>query len=159
MAYYGKNKNNTPLIESELISELSRLAGQTLQPVNNPLVLLFWEIGFKINETILHKKLAENGRDIVPALSVELKNKFGRNFEEKNLRRMRQFADQFADKEIVVTLSRELTWAHFSAIIPIKNTEARLFYANEVNDLLMSVRDLEEKIAAKTFEGNAAAKF
>jgi predicted nuclease of restriction endonuclease-like (RecB) superfamily len=68
-----------------------------------------------------------------------LENKYGRNFEEKNLRRMMQFVDQFTDKEIVVTVSRQLSWSHFLAIIPIKNPEAKLFYANHVSDQLMSV--------------------
>jgi len=70
---------------------------------------------------------------------------------------MMQFADQFRDREIVVTLSRQLSWSHFLAIIPIKNPEAKLFYANQVSDQLMSVRDLRKQIAAKTFERIAIA--
>ncbi|KAA6302375.1 MAG: hypothetical protein EZS26_001488 [Candidatus Ordinivivax streblomastigis] len=35
-------------------------------------------------------------------------------------------------KQIVVTLSRQLTWSHFLTLIPLKNDEARLFYAREV---------------------------
>ncbi len=45
---------------------------------------------------------------------------------------MMQFADQFTEKEIVVTLSRQLSWSHFLAILPIKNIEAKIFYANQV---------------------------
>lgn len=119
--------------------------------------MLFWEIGFRINDIILQNKRAEYGKQIVPALSVHLESKYGRNFEEKNLRRMMQFADQFRDREIVVTLSRQLSWSHFLAIIPIKNPEAKLFYANQVSDQLMSVRDLRKQIAAKTFERTAIA--
>ena len=63
-----------------------------------------------------------------------------------------QFADQFTDKEIVVTLSRQLSWSHFLAILPIKKTEAKLFYANQVSHHLMSVRDLRKQIATKAFE-------
>jgi len=55
--------------------------------------------------------------------------KYGRNFEEKNLRRMIQFAEQFKEEEIVVTLLRQLSWSHFLGILPLKNTEAKLFYA------------------------------
>lgn len=149
-------ENNIVFIETDLFDELSILVEQTQQQVivqnNSSLTLLFWEIGFRINDTILQNKRAEYGKQIVSALSVQLENKYGRNFEEKNLRRMMQFADQFADKEIVVTLSRQLSWSHFLAIIPIKNPEAKLFYANQVSDQLMSVRDLRKQIAAKTFE-------
>lgn len=155
----AENINNTAFIEADLISELSRLAEQTQQQANGSSVLLFWEIGFKINETILDKKLSENARQIVTALSLELTNKFGSNFEEKNLRTMMRFADEFADKEIVARLSRQLTWPHFLAILPINNTEAKLFYAYQINDLLMSVNDLGEQIAAKTFKRTETGKF
>lgn len=106
---------------------------------------------------MLHNKRAEYGKQIVPALSAELKNKYGRNFEEKNLRRMMQFADQFRDRGIVVTLSRQLSWSHFLVILPIKNAEAKLFYASQVSDQLMSVRDLRRQIATKAFERTSIA--
>lgn len=61
------------------------------------------------------------------------------------------------DWEIVVTLSRQLSWSHFLAIIPIKNTEAKLFYANQVCDQLMSVRDLRKQITTKAFERTTIA--
>ncbi|KIQ20128.1 hypothetical protein RT99_13625 [Flavobacterium sp. MEB061] len=154
-------ENNIASNETDLLNELSLLVEQTQQQVivqnNSSLTLLFWEIGFRINDTILQNKRAEYGRQIVSLLSLQLENKYGRNFEEKNLRRMMQFADQFTDKEIVVTLSRQLSWSHFLAIIPIKNPEAKLFYANQVSDQLMSVRDLRKQIAAKTFERTAIA--
>lgn len=149
-------ENNMAFIETDLLNELSLLVEQTQQHVivqnNSSLTLLFWEIGFRINDTILKNKRGEYGKQIVPALSIKLESKYGRNFEEKNLRRMMQFADQFTEKEIVVTLSRQLSWSHFLAIIPIKNLDAKLFYANQVRDQLMSVRDLRKQIAAKTFE-------
>jgi hypothetical protein len=43
---------------------------------------------------------------------------------------MMQFAEQFPDRKIVVTLSRQLSWSHFIAIIPLKTMEERLFYAH-----------------------------
>ena len=154
-------ENNIAFIETDLLKELSLLVEETQKQVivqnNSSLILLFWEIGFRINDIILQNKRAEYGKQIVPALSVHLESKYGRNFEEKNLRRMMQFADQFRDREIVVTLSRQLSWSHFLAIIPIKNPEAKLFYANQVSDQLMSVRDLRKQIAAKTFERTAIA--
>ncbi|WP_433831306.1 PDDEXK nuclease domain-containing protein [Flavobacterium anhuiense] len=157
----AKNINNAAIVETDLFSELSQLVEQTQQQVivqnNSALTLLFWEIGFRINETMLHNKRAEYGKQIVPALSAELKNKYGRNFEEKNLRRMMQFADQFRDREIVVTLSRQLSWSHFLVILPIKNAEAKLFYASQVSDQLMSVRDLRRQIATKAFERTSIA--
>ena len=151
-----ENTNDVMIIETDLLNELSELVEQSQQQVivqnNSVLTLLFWQIGFRINETILQNKRAEYGKQIVVTLSRQLTQKYGRNFEEKNLRRMMQFSEQFSDKQMVVTLSRQLSWSHFLAIIPIKNPEAKLFYANQVSNQLMSVRDLRKQIKSKTFE-------
>lgn len=90
-------------------------------------------------------------------VSTQLKNRYGRNFELRNVRRMMQFAEQFTDQQIVVTLSRQLSWSHFVELLPINNQEAKLFYANQVSSHLMSVRDLRKQIATKTFERTAIA--
>jgi DNA-binding SARP family transcriptional activator len=45
---------------------------------------------------------------------------YGNNYEEKNLRRMMQFAQVFDDESIVVSLIRQLSWTHFIALIPLK---------------------------------------
>ncbi len=150
------NSNSFTILENDLFNELSQLVEQSQQQVavqnNSVLTLLFWQIGFRINETILQNKRAEYGKQIVVTLSRQLTQKYGRNFEEKNLRRMMQFSEQFSDKKIVVTMSRQLSWSHFLAIIPIKNPEAKFFYANQVSNQLMSVRNLRKQIADKTFE-------
>lgn len=39
---------------------------------------------------------------------------------------MIQFANVFLEQAIVVTLSRQLSWSHFVALLPIKNKEKRL---------------------------------
>lgn len=44
---------------------------------------------------------------------------------------MIQFAEKFKDFQIVVTLSRQLSWSHFLVLIPIKSIEAQLYYAQK----------------------------
>jgi predicted nuclease of restriction endonuclease-like (RecB) superfamily len=100
---------------------------------------------------------AEYAKHIVSTLSTQLKNRYGRNFEEKNLRRMLQFAEQFSDFEIVVTLSRQLTWSHFLVLIPLKLTETQLFYAQMASEQILGVRELRKQIAAKAFERQTIA--
>jgi predicted nuclease of restriction endonuclease-like (RecB) superfamily len=78
--------------------------------------------------------------------------KYGKNYEEKNLRRMIQFSEKFPDFENVVTLSRHLSWSHFLVLIPIKKQEARQFYANYVCDKIAGVRELRKQIKQKVFE-------
>ncbi len=153
--------NSLTFIETDLLNELSQLVEQSQQQVivqnNSVLTLLFWQIGFRINETILQNKRAEYGKQIVSTVSTQLKNRYGRNFELRNVRRMMQFAEQFTEKQIVVTLSQQLSWSHFVELLPINNQEAKLFYAHQVSSHLMSVRDLRKQIATKTFERTAIA--
>ena len=54
---------------------------------------------------------------------------------------MMQFAEQFNDFQIVVTLSRQLSWSHFVELLPLKTIEAKFFYANQACNSLISVRD------------------
>ena|ERR1700734_3411358 len=136
-----------------LLNELSELIEQSrhqlISHTNSVLTILFWQIGNRINESILSNRRADYGKQVVFILSRQLVDKYGNNFEEKNLRRMLQFAEQFSDQEIVVTLSRQLSWSHILILLPIKNTEAKLFYAKSVASQGLSVRDLRKKISAK----------
>ena len=90
-----------------LLNELSQLIEQSQRQLvshaNSTLTMLFWQIGKRINENILQNKRAEYGKQIVPTVSAQLENKYGRNFTEKNVRRMIKFAEQFTDFKIVST--------------------------------------------------------
>jgi hypothetical protein len=88
-----KSKNNSIVIsEKSLLKELSQLIEQSQQQfvsqANSNLTILFWHIGNSINKNILQNKRADYGKQILVTLSRELTNKYGRNFEEKNLRTM-----------------------------------------------------------------------
>ena len=78
----------------------------------------------KYDLAVNENKRAEYGKQIVVTLSRQLVEQYGNNYEEKNLRRMLQFNDILDNYEIVVTLSRQLTWSHFLALFPIKKKEA-----------------------------------
>ena len=120
--------------------------------VNSVLTLLFWKIGRRISEEILQNKRASYGAEVMLSLSKKLVKQHGRNFEEKNLRRMLQFADVFKEEKIVVTVSRQLSWSHILVLLPIKNKDAQYFYAEQSGNQSWSVRDLRKQIQNKTFE-------
>jgi predicted nuclease of restriction endonuclease-like (RecB) superfamily len=155
------NKMTTALVDQTLFDELSAIIEQSRQQItiqtNSALTMLFWNVGRRINHEILHNKRAEYGRQIVVTLSRQLREKYGRNFEEKNIRRMLQFAEQFPENEIVVTLSRQLTWSHVIVLLPLKNYDAKLFYANVVAEEGLGVRELRKRIAIKEFERKSIA--
>jgi len=149
------------IMHHQLFQELSVLIEQSRQKIaaatNSTLTLLFWHVGKRINEEVLNNKRADYGKQIVVTVARQLQSMYGRNFEEKNLRRMMQFSEQFTDLEIVVTLSRQLSWSHFLVLIPLKNTEAKQYYAHLCSSEYWSVRELRNQIARKAFERNEIA--
>lgn len=118
---------------------------------------MFWQIGNRINQDILQNKRAEYSKQIVSTVPTQLKERYGKNFELRNLRRMMQFAEQFTDFQIVVPLSRQLSWSHFVELLPLKTIEAKLFYAQNASNNLSGIRELRRQIALKTFERTSIA--
>lgn len=112
----GIPRTEAVLSEAGLFSELSHLIEQSRQQVavyaNSALTVLFWQIGRRINEEVLGNQRADYGKQIVVTLSRQLEEEHGRNFTEKNVRRMMQFAEVFPDFEIVVPLARQLSWRY-----------------------------------------------
>jgi len=155
-----QSMSDNPL-ETSLFAEISTLIEQTrgavVSQANYALTLLFWKIGKRVNEAVLQNRRADYGKQIVVTLARELTEKYGRNFEERNMRRMLQFAEQFPDETIVGPLDRQLSWSHFLMLLPLKNQEAQLFYAQKVIEGQLGKRDLRELISRKAFERTAIA--
>ena len=128
------------------------------QTVNAGLTMLYWQIGARIRLDILKEKRAEYGAEIVSALGRQLEAEFGRGFSEKNLRRMIQFAEVFPEKQIVVSLLRQLGWTHFLRIIPIDDPLKRDFYAEMCRAERWSTRTLAKKIQSMLFERTALSR-
>jgi predicted nuclease of restriction endonuclease-like (RecB) superfamily len=120
---------------------------QTARAVNSALVGLYWHIGKRIRQDVLHDKRAEYGEKIVKALSVKLTVEYGRGYTEKGLRRMMQFAERFTDEQIVATLSRQLSWSHLVEILPLNDPLKRDFYAELCRLERWNVRTLRHKIS------------
>lgn len=118
---------------ARIVDDISSLIEESKQHIahtaNDTLTLLYWKIGQRINNEVLGNERAEYGKQIVVSVARQLTQAYGRSFEEKNLRRMMQFAQTFTDGQIVVSLIRQLSWTHFIALIPIKDPIQREFYA------------------------------
>ena len=100
----------------------------------------------------MQNKRAEYGKQIVQTLSAQLEKEFGRSFTERNLRRMMQFAEEFADIEIVTSLMTQLSWTHFLQLLSLKTMEQKLFYARKITEEQWSVRQTQKYIQQKTYE-------
>jgi hypothetical protein len=86
-------------IINDIVSIIERTKHQIAVQANSSLTLMFWQIGERIRREILQNKRAEYGKKIVVTLSRQLVSRYGKNFEEKNLRRMIQFAGKFPEFE------------------------------------------------------------
>lgn len=96
---------------------------------NYELTMMYWHIGNRINREILDNKRAAYGKGIVATLSRQLQEIYGsKGFEEKNIRRMMQFASKFSNERIVSQLATQLSWSHFVEVLPLKDSIAQEFY-------------------------------
>jgi predicted nuclease of restriction endonuclease-like (RecB) superfamily len=151
-----------PRVADRLLSDIRGLIEQARQQVartvNSAMVGLYWHIGTRIREDLLRKNRAEYGEEIVQTLSAQLALEYGRGFGRRNLFYMVQFAEAFPDAEIVQTLSGQLSWSHFLAILPLDNPLKRGFYAEMCRLERWSVRTLRQKIDRLLFERTAVSK-
>ncbi|TLU85963.1 MAG: DUF1016 domain-containing protein [Chlorobium sp.] len=89
--------------------------------------LLSWHLGQRMLKENLHGARAAYGKQILVTVSRELTAEYGRGFSYPELARMVQFVQLFPEESIVVTLSQQLSWSHFHALLPIKDSLARDF--------------------------------
>jgi len=92
----------------------------------------------------LEGRRADYGEEVLPTLAAQLVKDYGSSFAVKNLRRMVQFANTFPQEQIVVSLSRQLSWTHFIALIPLKDPLQRQYYVQMASAERWSVRMLRD---------------
>jgi hypothetical protein len=128
----GKSVNLSADIGSErLVDDVRSLIESSrhrlAQSVNSELVLLYWQIGKHINESLPAEGRAEYGAKVVELVSDSLSAEYGRGFRRSNVFNMIRFAEVFDDSKTVQTLSGQLSWSHFIEIIYLKDPLQRQF--------------------------------
>jgi len=127
MARNIKTSDNKKLV-TDIVLLIEASKTHIAQTVNSTLTMLYWQIGARISREVLANKRADYGKQVISGLANLLINDYGNGFSEKNIRRMIQFAEVFPDEQIVVSAIRQLSWTHFIALIPLKDTVQREFY-------------------------------
>lgn len=144
------------LPEQQLIIDIRFLIDQAktqvARTVNQQMTLLYWSIGKRIREEVLKEERAEYGQNVIISLGKYLSAEYGSGFERSNLLRMVQFYDFFEEAEIVATMSRQLTWSHIKLLLPVKDKNARNFYALMTGHNYWSVRQLGSQIHSLLYE-------
>jgi predicted nuclease of restriction endonuclease-like (RecB) superfamily len=127
-----------------------------LRAVDTLQVQTCWQIGRHIVE--FEQEGAERaayGKRLLPTLAKLLTDEFGKGFDERNLRHMRDFYRTFPIWNAVRT---ELSWTHYRTLLRVENNNARQWYMNETATLNWSTRALERQIATLYYERLLASK-
>ena len=113
------NNSLTPLVD-DLRQIINQARNRVAVNVNAELTLMYWHIGERINREVLGHKRAEYGKQIVSQVATQLQLEYGeKGFEQRNIRRMMQFAACLPDFQIVAQLATQLSWSHFVEVIPL----------------------------------------
>ena len=105
---------------------------------------------------VLGNRRAEYGKQIVASVARQLREEYGlKGFDEKNIRRMMQFAQEFPNEQIVASVMRQLSWTHILQVLPIKNELQREFYLTLATSERWSVRQLRKEIDGMLYERTA----
>ncbi|BBP56817.1 hypothetical protein PHLH4_04070 [Pseudomonas sp. St316] len=143
-----------------LINELGELIRQArqkvLRAVDTLQVQTCWQIGRHIVEFEQGgAERAAYGARLLPTLAKELTTRFGKGFDERNLRHMRDFYQSFP---IWNAVRSELSWTHYRTLLRIEDDNARHWYMNEVATQNWSTRALERQIGTFYYERLLASR-
>lgn len=127
----------------QIASILDAARERAYAAVNFAMVEAYWEIGRSIVEEQGGKERAEYGEALLQGLAERLTADFGKGFDARELRKMRQFYLSFSIRD---ALRHESSWTHYRRLSRIADPEARMWYMNECAEAHWSTRQLERQI-------------
>ncbi|WP_449438109.1 MULTISPECIES: PDDEXK nuclease domain-containing protein [Pseudomonas] len=133
------------------LGELIREARQkVLRVVDTVQVQTCWQIGRHIVEFEQEgARRAAYGKRLLSTLAKGLTAQYGKGFDERNLRYMRDFYQTFPIWDAVRS---ELSWTHYRRLLRVDNDHARHWYMNESAIQNWSSRALERQINTLYYE-------
>ena len=142
------------MLRKTFITEIRNLlttAHQTAcKAINFAMVQAYWNIGKRIvEEEQLGRQRAGYGSELLKALAVQLTKEFGKGFDERELRRIRQFYQVFPIRD---ALRPELSWTHYRIMLRVEQAKARAYYLEATVANSWSSRQLERNIATMYYE-------
>lgn len=156
------NSKRAVSLPSKLIHDLRAMIDtarcDVARTVNSAQVMLYWDLGNRINQQILKEKRATYGDEIVQNLAMRLETEYGKGFSRANLFNMIRFATAYYDREKVYTLCRQLSWSHFRILFYLDDNLKREFYTQMCRVENWSVRTLRKKVDGMLFERTALSK-
>ena len=138
MNYYNEIKNK--LIDNEIYSKVKDYSKER-HKVNT-----YYEIG-----RLLSEAGSKYGEDIIGEYSKKLMVEVGKKYNSRTLRSMRQFYNTFND-EIWKPVVSKLSWTNCLLLLPLKDKNKILYYANKCIDNNLSKRQFQLILKNKEYE-------
>ena len=114
---------------SELREFITESRRQVVRAVDVIQVRTCWGVGRHIIEFEQGGAVrAEYGARLLPRLAEALTADFGKGFDERNLRYMREFYSAFPNRN---ALRSDLSWTHYRILMRVEDLAAREWYINE----------------------------
>lgn len=147
--------NHTDSIDAqfaEITQLISNARNNVLRLANTALIGLYWNVGRLISERIAS---AEWGDGVVKQLADYIAQTAPdlKGFSDKNLWRMKQFYETYANEPKLSPLVREISWTNNLVLLSrTKSPEEKLFYLTKCIDEHYSKRELERQIDSALYE-------
>jgi len=154
----SKALSSNPRFFSEIKSLIEQSRRQVAVTVNATMTMLYWEVGKRIREEVLHDQRAEYGRQIVESLAGQLTLEYGKGWSKRHLHHCLRFAEVLPDIQIVNALRTQLSWTHIRTVIAIDDELKRTFYIEMCRTEKWSTRLLQERINSMLYERTAISK-
>ena len=136
--YYDEIKNK--LIDNEIYNRVKDYSKERNK------VITYFEVGKLIDEAGKHY-----GENIIKEYSLKLINEVGKKFNERTLRRIRQYYRVFCNKKWS-PMATKLSWSHYTELLSIKDERKLNYYINISIKNNLSKRQLREKIKTNEYE-------
>jgi len=138
MDYYNEIKNK--LIDNEIYSRVKDYLKEKHK------VITYFEIG-----KLLYEAGSNYGEDIIGEYAEKLVVEVGKKYTKSTLFRMKQFYIIFSNEK-VAPFARQLSWSHYTEVLPLKDGKKILYYINQCMKLQLTRDELREKIKSKEYE-------
>ncbi len=138
MNYYDVIKNK--IIDNEIYGKVKDYYKE------KNTVITYFEIGRLLNEAG-----GKYGDNIIDEYSKRLVREVRKKYNKRTLFRMKQFYNVFSDGK-VSTMSTQLSWSHYTELLPIKDFNKLLYYLNVCIDSKIDVRTLRSRIKSNEYE-------
>ena len=143
MNYYNEIKKE--LIDNEVYKRIKDYSKNKYE------LERYYNVGKLLIEAQGGEARAKYGDSLIKEYSKRLITEVGKKYNERTLRRIRQFYLLFKD-EIWSPMATKLSWSHYSELLSIKNINEIKYYITISIENRLSKRELRNKIKSNEYE-------